>query len=957
MGGTINKYLNCLRNIQSINVVTDMDDMIKNILLHVCSTLDVLFCKYIEFSQEYPIEYTIGKEFDTQYYTQDFSLTYNYLSNFYEQTNESVIVSPTYTIPIFENNHPSGLDSFQIELYNLVKIGEVPKGVLIARYEDVTRIDDNDKLFIEIISKSIREKVIFQKNEKTYSQLMQNAVDGVIIVSNQGIILEANKMVSEMFGYSVSELMGKSVEILIPDDFTKKHQRGMRGVVKSSEPQILLDHVKTNGRHKNGSLIYIEISISWLGQYYYDNFICYVYNLSHIERVNRALKTLSHSTKVIIESKTEEELLENIIVTLKDYGKYNYIWFGTLKERNSRNIIVPTIEYPHSYFGDFEYELLVNNPVSSSWMSQEVKYYNIIHSSEHDEQWINYMKVKGLVKGISLPLVHNSELLGILNIFSDTYDEYDREEVVLLEELANNVAFGLDSIKAHTKIVVLANELGRTEKEFLKLVTAIEQSPNIIFITDISGRIEYVNPTFTIITGYSAEESLGRTPKFLKSGEMNMAEYDQMWKTILSGREWYGDLQNKSKSGDFFWVRSSIAPVIDTSGRIINFIAIQKDITFEKNVQAKLMETQNMETLSLLSGGIAHDFNNLLTGILGNISLAHIEIDLDLKGEYILESVNAIYKAIKLTEQLLSFSKNGLPSLEITNLANLIRETVRFTLRGSNVKATIDVDPNLWDTKIDIGQINQVIQNLVINSKQAMPYGGELTIRARNIHLFENITDLPSGKYLKLEIEDTGIGIPKSIITRVFEPFFTTKPNGTGLGLATCQSIISNHKGKLELSSTQGVGTQVIIYLPALPDSFIENSLMEEELTLNGVIGKNILVMEDEPLVRDIYRKILNKIGCDYKIVTNHNNALNCYLSELSQSSFDAIFLDLTVAGGKGAMETLEEILEIDPNVKAIVTSGYSNSDILRNYQKYGFIGKLEKPFGVRELLQVIKSI
>jgi len=373
-----------------------------------------------------------------------------------------------------------------------------------------------------------------------------------------------------------------------------------------------------------------------------------------------------------------------------------------------------------------------------------------------------------------------------------------------------------------------------------------------------------------------------------------------------------------------------------------------------------LMRTQKLESLGILAGGIAHDFNNILTGILGNVSLAKVLIGTD---ERVLSKLTGAEKAClqakKLVQQLLIFSKGGFPIKKTTSITKLLQEWANFALSGSNVGCEFSISDDLWAVEIDEGQINQVINNLVINSIQAMPRGGVIRIYAENTNI-RAIDKIPlkDGKYIKISVIDHGIGIPEELLQRIFDPFFTTKPKGSGLGLSIAHSIIHKHGGYIAVESQVGYGATFHVYLPA---SFDKIQVIEEKTFGEGekLIKERvrILVMDDEETIRQLVYEMLNNMGYEVITAENGNEAINLYIkAQESGQPFDAVMLDLTIPGAMGGRETIQRLLEIDPNVVAIVSSGYSNDPVMDNFREYGFKGAIPKPYTTKDFINVLNE-
>ena len=380
-----------------------------------------------------------------------------------------------------------------------------------------------------------------------------------------------------------------------------------------------------------------------------------------------------------------------------------------------------------------------------------------------------------------------------------------------------------------------------------------------------------------------------------------------------------------------------------------------------KRLEEEQVKANKLESLGLLAGGLAHDLNNSLTAILGNISLAKKlvgsagEIDRRLH-----EAEVACLQARDVTEQLLTFSRGGAPVKEAASIAPLLKDWISFSLSGSNVQWDLELDPELMYVEIDKGQISRVINNLIINAQQAMPGGGKIIVRASNVTLgpsvIENVLPLPHGEYVRIEIRDTGMGIPEAHLARIFDPYFTTKQQGSGLGLSVAYSIVKGHDGYLTAASEIGVGTTFQIYLPASSNVPAESPTLPEAHHQKRL---RVLVMDDNEAVREVIFDILSNLE-DHQVefADDGRQAIDRY-SEARKAGnpFDVVLMDLTIPGGIGGKEAVTTLLEIDPKAKAIVVSGYANDPIMAQYQEYGFKGVIRKPFEIEDLLDTVRAV
>ena len=394
-----------------------------------------------------------------------------------------------------------------------------------------------------------------------------------------------------------------------------------------------------------------------------------------------------------------------------------------------------------------------------------------------------------------------------------------------------------------------------------------------------------------------------------------------------------------------------------SKGMLRGFWLLKRDVTARQKIREEAMRAQKIESLGILAGGIAHDFNNLLTAILGNINLAKLASDFEgLAFQRLEEAERGSRQAQALTEQLVTFAKGRVPKKTWVSIVPLIRESVMFALRGSNVKCEFSLPGDLPAVRIDEGQISQVIYNLIINANQALPEGGLIRVGAETV-----MPDAPNGlpavtdQYIRIFISDNGLGIPQQNLPRIFDPYFTTKESGSGLGLATSQSIMKGHGGYITVESELSVGTTFSVYLPA-SDHILPEDSEKPRTHVSG--GERILFMDDEKMVRDVTEEMLKHIGYDVQCVEDGRQTLDRYREAMSVGKpFDVVIIDLTVPGGMGGRETVRELLKMDPNVKAVVSTGYSKDPVLQHFESHGFRGAVCKPYDVNQLNALLRQV
>lgn len=492
-----------------------------------------------------------------------------------------------------------------------------------------------------------------------------------------------------------------------------------------------------------------------------------------------------------------------------------------------------------------------------------------------------------------------------------------------------------------------------SEERFRLLVTDV--TDYAMFLLDIQGRVMSWNNGAERMTGYSEEEILG-TPIASLCELESRSDVDVALQTALQdGRaEITGWFLRKSQNP--FWAATSLSKLSGSRKPGLGFAVVVHDVSDQRRIDEERLKTSRLESVALLAGGIAHDFNNLLTTIVGNISLARLSVEPNQIASVRLgEAEKACDRAKSLTQQLLTFASGGAPVRSIVAIGPLLQEWVTFSLRGSTILPKIDVSPDLWLAEIDSAQISQVMNNIVINAQQAMPMGGSLALEARNLTLRKAKGGLPPGPYLKISLTDTGPGIPPEILPKIFDPFFTTKAHGTGLGLTTAYSIVKRHHGRIDVHSSRH-GATFDVFLPALPKAEPPAHVSGPAELTSGT-GK-ILIMDDDTTIGELFVLLVNKLGYEAECVADGAIATVRYQeAKEAGKPFDVVVLDLTVPGGTGGVETITRLRLLDPDVKALVSSGYATDPVLANYREYGFCGVLSKPYSPEELSAVLRQI
>lgn len=496
----------------------------------------------------------------------------------------------------------------------------------------------------------------------------------------------------------------------------------------------------------------------------------------------------------------------------------------------------------------------------------------------------------------------------------------------------------------------IENALRESEENFRALSDNANDS--ILIVTE-NGQLAYANKRAAELTGYSVKELMDAGISALEKTEDASTALTEIISRDAGRLQHETVIKGKGRQAIPIEVTSSKTTWHGVEATIV----IIRDISERKKREADIIRASKLESIGTLAGGIAHDFNNLLTGIVGNVSLARLIVGKENKAHKILEDMEkAALRAKDLTRQLLTFSKGGAPVKKTSSIANIIKESASFIASGSRARCDFSIAYDLMMVEADEGQIGQVMHNLVLNAMQAMNEAGVVKIAAENRLVTEG-DNLPvkEGRYVRITVADTGSGISPENTARIFDPYFTTKEDGTGLGLATVYSIIRNHQGYITFESEAGRGTTFIIYLPAI-ETTPRKAVRPADAGEGPVFGKGrVLIMDDEEIVREAAREILSELGYDVECAATGEETLALYNKAMEEGRpFGVVLMDLTIPGAMGGREAIKKLLEMDPEARAIVSSGYSADSIMSEYKRYGFCAVIAKPYRIADLSKVI---
>ena len=489
-----------------------------------------------------------------------------------------------------------------------------------------------------------------------------------------------------------------------------------------------------------------------------------------------------------------------------------------------------------------------------------------------------------------------------------------------------------------------------------------ERAVGGIYRSSPDGRFLTLNPAMARVFGFDTPaqmiEWVERNPGatfYAKPGRR------EEFVALMGRNDFVNDFESeiRHRNGSTIWISENARAVRDNRKSLLYYEGFVTDITARRRLEAEMTRASKLEAVGILAGGIAHDFNNILTVVLGNMALAEMDTAPGHSIRQMLANAkSATLRARDLTLQLLTFAKGGDPVRTAIELPELLRESVAFALHGAKARSEFHIAEDLWPANADKGQVGQVVQNLVINAVQAMPDGGVVTITAANaVQLASNgdRSPLRPGRHVFIAVSDTGVGVASDHLVKIFDPYFTTKKQGSGLGLATVYSIIRKHQGHIEVESTLGKGTTFRLWLPAASENPVVQVVEE---AARPVLHTRVLFMDDEAPIRDMAMMFMQRIGAQCEVAADGAEAVRKYREALDAGkAFNVVVMDLTVPGGMGGREALEKIRQIDPQVRAIVSSGYSQDPILSDHSAHGFRGILPKPYTLDQLIRALQEV
>ena len=761
---------------------------------------------------------------------------------------------------------------------------------------------------------------------------------GLAIISRNYTTLWANKVLDEIYG----ETLGKTCYRTYQQQEGVCPWCGVREIFEQGLERVVRE---VTSHDKDGHLLHLEIIATPIhdAQGTVIAALELVLPITERKQKEKALAELLTFSQSLISSVDLSTLYRKVTSLSRELLDLDFSTLMLMSDDRSSLIIRDTLGFSEQTVG--HYALLSGQGLSTHVVLEKKPAVVVDFQRETRFEVPSLVLEKNIRSAICVPMMMGEEVFGVLIGHTLQPRIFEEEAISIYQSFANQAAIAI-------KNAMHMHSLDASEKKFRTLFDSINDA---ILIYSLDGRILQVNKATCKRLGYSPEELLTIPITHLVAPPYTPLVKERIKQLKNSGTAIFESAHLK-KDGSILPIEQNCSVIVYDSQTAI--LCVSRDISERRRIEAERLRIQKLESLGVLAGGIAHDFNNLLTGILGNLSLTRA--NLPENGEVaqrLEETEKATLRARDLTQQLLTFAKGGAPIKAEASLAGLIRDAAGFAVRGTKAECEYDLAEDLWQAEVDTGQLGQVLQNLVINAVHAMPDGGIIRLTARNITVNPDESPPAPGRYVLITVQDHGQGITPEHLAKIFDPYFTTKQSGSGLGLAVVHSIIANHAGHIAVKSKPDKGTLFSIYLPSAGKiPFAEKSVEASPPPSKGQ-GK-ILVMDDEELIRNVSTAMLRQLGYEAHTANNGEEAIALYLQAKNDGQpFDLVIMDLTIPGGMGGGEAIARLRQLDPQVKAVVSSGYANDPIMANFSDYGFCGVTPKPFGLQDLSRLLVMI
>jgi len=766
----------------------------------------------------------------------------------------------------------------------------------------------------------------------------QNIGAGLIIISRDYRTIWANKIIEDIYG----DTIGKICYHTYREQEDVCSWCGVRKIFEQELERTIRESISFD---KNGKPVHNEIIATPIrdAQGNITAVLELLLPITERKQKEKALAELLAFSQSLVRTVDLNSLYRKVTSLSKELLNLDFSTLMLMSDDQSGLVIRDTIGFPEQTIG--HYTLLKGQGLSNHVVLEKEPAVVLDFQTETRFEIPSLVVEKNIRSALCVPMMLGEEVFGVLIGHTLEPRIFSEETITIYQSFANQAAVAI-------KNAIHLHSLQASERKFRAL---FDSTNDAILIYTLDCRLLEVNRATCERLGYSREELLALpfnqlvAPPYAALVKERIEQLKKMSTAIFESA-------HRKKDGSILPIEQSCSLIdYDTQTAIL---CVARDISERKKFDEERLRSQKLESLGVLAGGIAHDFNNLLTGILGNLSLAKADLPgTGTVAQRLVETEKATLRARDLTQQLLTFAKGGAPVKTETSLTGLIQDATGFAVRGTKAVCEYDCAEDLWLAEVDKGQLGQVLQNLVINAVHAMPEGGAIRLTARNLTVTPGELPLAPGKYVLITVRDQGLGIPPEHLAKIFDPYFTTKQSGSGLGLAVVYSIIANHAGHITVQSETGKGTIFSIYLPSTGKQPLAEKPDETPASLAKGQGK-ILVMDDEELIRNVSTAMLRQLGYEAHAANDGEETITRYLQAKKDGQpFDLVIMDLTVPGGMGGKETIGHLRQLDPQVKAVVSSGYANDPIMANFNKYGFCGVAPKPFSLQELSELLQMI
>jgi PAS domain S-box-containing protein len=795
--------------------------------------------------------------------------------------------------------------------------------------------------------------------EERLRALTESAAEAVVVIQD-GTIMYVNARGREIFGGTEEDLVGTSVDRVVHPDDRRRVQNDFLQVLSGNEPAFAsLYELRIINRE--GRVRWIQASttlVPWEGKTATLHFII---DVTPSRRQKDMQEALNRASTVMAGPLVPDDIFPAVarelasidfplyVFTLNPDGTLSLSYLGKHAEaaRDLEKIFDGNVGTPFSFREGGEFDQVIRGR-QTLLITDVSKLLQSVFPPKLHHTIAPLVEVLGVKRVILAPLADDGSMIGMIALENADMVEGDLPAVTAF---ALQMGSALQRARLAQAMARENAERRHAQEERALLFAAIEQAAEYVLITDASGIITYVNPAFERVTGYLREEAIGKSPRMLKSGHQGEAFYESMWKVLTSGNVWRGQLVNRRKDGSTYREEASISPVKAEGSRIVSYVAVKRDVTEATELEARLHAAQKMEAVGRLAGGVAHDFNNILTTITGYADLLLTGLgDQDPRAQEVREILAASRRASGLTRQLLTFSRKQVSTQRLVSL-NAVIENLHAMLRpmiGEDIRLDFELAHDLWPVLADTGQLEQVILNLSINARDAMPAGGTLIFRTANLRRDAG----PVAEQVVLSVRDTGVGMNEEVRSHLFEPFFTTKKAGagTGLGLATVYGIIIQNQGHIEVSSEPGKGTEFRIFFPRVPGSVSREEDDQGELPRGK---ETILLVEDEQAVRSLTCTLLR--GWGYSVLEAALPSEAITIAERERDSIRLLLTDVVMPGMRGS-ELARRVLPLCRCASVLFMSGYPDDEGLGLSGRGPRVHFLAKPFTPEALARKVRE-